>query len=82
MFANLHQGIITNSAHGGPNFLGWHRVYLALYVKYFVLKLWSNKSIICCINYGPVNRPYLLEKQHYSDVIYVFSIAMKVMVLK
>ncbi|XP_053402540.1 tyrosinase-like protein [Mercenaria mercenaria] len=30
MFANLHQGIIVTSAHGGPNFLGWHRVYLAL----------------------------------------------------
>ncbi|XP_060567248.1 tyrosinase-like protein 2 [Ruditapes philippinarum] len=29
-FANLHQGIVINSAHGGPNFLGWHRVYLAL----------------------------------------------------
>ncbi|KAH3800568.1 hypothetical protein DPMN_154201 [Dreissena polymorpha] len=31
-FAQLHRGIVTTSAHGGPNFLGWHRVYLALYV--------------------------------------------------
>ncbi|KAH3722178.1 tyrosinase-like protein [Dreissena polymorpha] len=31
MFAELHKGIVTTSAHGGPNFLGWHRVYLALF---------------------------------------------------
>ncbi|KAH3800604.1 hypothetical protein DPMN_154239 [Dreissena polymorpha] len=31
-FAQLHRGIVTTSAHGGPNFLGWHRVYLAMYV--------------------------------------------------
>ncbi|XP_052245965.1 LOW QUALITY PROTEIN: uncharacterized protein LOC127854901 [Dreissena polymorpha] len=31
MFANLHRGIVTDSAHGGANFLGWHRVYLALF---------------------------------------------------
>ncbi|KAH3722227.1 tyrosinase-like protein [Dreissena polymorpha] len=30
-FANLHRGIVTTSAHNGPNFLGWHRVYLALF---------------------------------------------------
>ncbi|XP_052248138.1 tyrosinase-like protein [Dreissena polymorpha] len=30
-FANLHRGIVTTSAHRGPNFLGWHRVYLALF---------------------------------------------------
>lgn len=28
--ANLHQGMIVTSAHGGPNFFGWHRIYLAL----------------------------------------------------
>ncbi|XP_052231046.1 putative tyrosinase-like protein tyr-3 [Dreissena polymorpha] len=28
--ANLHRGAATMSAHFGPNFLGWHRVYLAL----------------------------------------------------
>ncbi|KAH3722149.1 tyrosinase-like protein [Dreissena polymorpha] len=30
-FANYHRGIVTTSAHNGPNFLGWHRVYLALF---------------------------------------------------
>ncbi|KAL4234838.1 hypothetical protein ACF0H5_006479 [Mactra antiquata] len=30
-FANLHQGVVITSAHNGPNFLPWHRVYLALY---------------------------------------------------
>ncbi|XP_052245966.1 uncharacterized protein LOC127854902 isoform X1 [Dreissena polymorpha] len=30
-FANLHRGIVETSAHRGPNFLGWHRVYLALF---------------------------------------------------
>ncbi|KAL4234837.1 hypothetical protein ACF0H5_006478 [Mactra antiquata] len=29
-YANIHRAA-TRSAHGGPNFLGWHRVYLALY---------------------------------------------------
>ncbi|KAK3086021.1 hypothetical protein FSP39_012274 [Pinctada imbricata] len=27
----LHQGITEISAHGGPNFLGWHRVYLTMF---------------------------------------------------
>ncbi|KAL4234834.1 hypothetical protein ACF0H5_006475 [Mactra antiquata] len=31
IFANIHQGTNIDSAHGGPNFLGWHRIYLALY---------------------------------------------------
>ncbi|KAL3860839.1 hypothetical protein ACJMK2_010903 [Sinanodonta woodiana] len=30
-FARLHSGIVVNSAHGGPNFFGWHRVYLSLF---------------------------------------------------
>ncbi|XP_052819006.1 tyrosinase-like protein [Mya arenaria] len=30
-FANLHQGIVITSAHEGPNFFGWHRVYLSLF---------------------------------------------------
>ncbi|KAL4234835.1 hypothetical protein ACF0H5_006476 [Mactra antiquata] len=30
-FANIHRGRNVDSAHGGPNFLGWHRVYIALY---------------------------------------------------
>ncbi|WAR13051.1 TYR3-like protein [Mya arenaria] len=29
-FAKLHRGIVINSGHSGPNFLGWHRVYLAM----------------------------------------------------
>ncbi|XP_045194325.2 uncharacterized protein LOC123549947 [Mercenaria mercenaria] len=29
-FANLHQGMVVTSAHNGPNFFGWHRVYVAL----------------------------------------------------
>ncbi|XP_033755033.1 tyrosinase-like protein 1 [Pecten maximus] len=28
--ANVHRGAVLNSAHGGPNFLGWHRVYLLI----------------------------------------------------
>ncbi|XP_053400401.1 putative tyrosinase-like protein tyr-3 [Mercenaria mercenaria] len=30
VFANLHQGAILNLIHGGPNFFGWHRVYIAM----------------------------------------------------
>lgn len=30
-FARMHSGIAVNSAHQGPNFPGWHRVYLALF---------------------------------------------------
>ena len=29
-FANLHSGMVVTSAHVGPNFFGWHRVYCAL----------------------------------------------------
>ncbi|XP_033746355.1 uncharacterized protein LOC117331634 [Pecten maximus] len=29
--ANYHNAKIQSTAHGGPNFLGWHRVYLATY---------------------------------------------------
>ncbi|OWF55150.1 tyrosinase-like protein 2 [Mizuhopecten yessoensis] len=28
--ASFHQGIASHSAHGGPNFYGWHRLYLLL----------------------------------------------------
>ncbi|XP_060075291.1 tyrosinase-like protein 1 [Ylistrum balloti] len=28
--AGFHQGIASRSAHGGPNFYGWHRLYLLL----------------------------------------------------
>ncbi|XP_069112470.1 LOW QUALITY PROTEIN: tyrosinase-like protein 2 [Argopecten irradians] len=28
--ASFHQGITSHSAHGGPNFYGWHRLYLLL----------------------------------------------------
>ncbi|KAL3860838.1 hypothetical protein ACJMK2_010902 [Sinanodonta woodiana] len=31
LFANLHQGIVINSAHMGPSFLAWHRVYITLF---------------------------------------------------
>ncbi|KAH3859280.1 hypothetical protein DPMN_101998 [Dreissena polymorpha] len=31
IFARYHMGITVDSAHGGPNFLGWHRVYLAMF---------------------------------------------------
>ncbi|KAH3769102.1 hypothetical protein DPMN_170349 [Dreissena polymorpha] len=27
----IHQGIMTTAAHGGPNFLGFHRVYLLMF---------------------------------------------------
>lgn len=27
--ADIHR-IVVNSAHNGPNFLGWHRIYLLL----------------------------------------------------
>ncbi|XP_033754675.1 LOW QUALITY PROTEIN: tyrosinase-like protein 1 [Pecten maximus] len=30
VLANFHQGIASRSAHGGPNFYGWHRIYLLL----------------------------------------------------
>lgn len=30
-FANLHTGANLNSAHNGPNFPSWHRVYLSLF---------------------------------------------------
>lgn len=30
-FANLHSGTNVLSAHNGPNFPGWHRVYLSLF---------------------------------------------------
>ncbi|XP_033754771.1 LOW QUALITY PROTEIN: uncharacterized protein LOC117337769 [Pecten maximus] len=30
-FANLHTGLTTTASHGGPNFLGWHRVYLLMF---------------------------------------------------
>ena len=33
--AAIHQGIMTTAAHGGPNFLGFHRVYLLMYVVIF-----------------------------------------------
>ncbi|XP_021374237.1 tyrosinase-like protein 1 [Mizuhopecten yessoensis] len=29
--ANVHRGTVLDSAHGGPNFLGWHRVYLLVF---------------------------------------------------
>ncbi|WAR12283.1 TYRO-like protein [Mya arenaria] len=29
--AAIHQGIMTTAAHGGPNFLGFHRVYLLMF---------------------------------------------------
>ncbi|XP_062621006.1 uncharacterized protein LOC134282625 [Saccostrea cucullata] len=29
--AALHQGITETAAHGGPNFLGWHRVFLIMF---------------------------------------------------
>ncbi|OWF38462.1 uncharacterized protein LOC110466283 isoform X2 [Mizuhopecten yessoensis] len=29
--ANYHNAKVQNSAHGGPNFLGWHRIYLMMY---------------------------------------------------
>ncbi|XP_062621005.1 uncharacterized protein LOC134282624 [Saccostrea cucullata] len=28
VIAALHEGAIINSAHEGPNFMGWHRIYL------------------------------------------------------
>ncbi|KAK3605742.1 hypothetical protein CHS0354_013541 [Potamilus streckersoni] len=31
VLASLHQGIITTSAHGGPNFLAFHRAYLLMF---------------------------------------------------
>ncbi|XP_053402479.1 putative tyrosinase-like protein tyr-3 [Mercenaria mercenaria] len=31
IFSNLHRGTVVYSGHGGPNFLGWHRVYLVLF---------------------------------------------------
>ncbi|KAL3859838.1 hypothetical protein ACJMK2_010029 [Sinanodonta woodiana] len=31
VLASLHQGIITTSAHGGPNFLAFHRIYLLMF---------------------------------------------------
>ncbi|XP_021340235.1 uncharacterized protein LOC110441431 [Mizuhopecten yessoensis] len=30
-FTNLHTGLTTIASHGGPNFLGWHRVYLLMF---------------------------------------------------
>lgn len=30
VFALMHQGAALDSAHGGPNFPGWHRYYLYL----------------------------------------------------
>ncbi|KAL5022793.1 hypothetical protein ScPMuIL_001948 [Solemya velum] len=29
--ANFHSGLTSMSAHGGPNFLGWHRVYILMF---------------------------------------------------
>ncbi|KAH9507486.1 hypothetical protein Btru_051279 [Bulinus truncatus] len=29
--SNIHQGVTNLIAHGGPGFLGWHRVYLSIY---------------------------------------------------
>lgn len=29
--ADMHAGTITNSAHGGPGFLPWHRVYMMIW---------------------------------------------------
>ncbi|KAK3592234.1 hypothetical protein CHS0354_004689 [Potamilus streckersoni] len=31
LFACVHQGDVLKSGHNGTNFLGWHRVYLAMY---------------------------------------------------
>ncbi|KAL3837510.1 hypothetical protein ACJMK2_022862 [Sinanodonta woodiana] len=31
LFACVHQGDVLPSGHRGPNFLGWHRVYLAMF---------------------------------------------------
>nr|BAC87844.1 tyrosinase precursor 2 [Illex argentinus] len=31
IIADLHAGSVTNSAHGGPGFLPWHRIYMMIW---------------------------------------------------
>ncbi|KAL3860837.1 hypothetical protein ACJMK2_010901 [Sinanodonta woodiana] len=49
LFASMHQGIVIQSAHNGPNFLGWHRVYITMYeealrriIPMVVLPYWDS----------------------------------------
>ncbi|XP_033755086.1 tyrosinase-like protein 1 [Pecten maximus] len=43
-FADIHRLVIT-SAHGGPNFLGWHAVYLILFERAinFPVPYWDSR---------------------------------------
>ncbi|XP_069112842.1 tyrosinase-like protein 1 [Argopecten irradians] len=43
--ANIHRGAVLNSAHGGPNFLGWHRVYLLVFeaATQFPTPYWDSR---------------------------------------
>ena len=55
-FVDFHFPEHSPSAHGGPNFLGWHREFLHRYVKF---QLWPTVIIL---HHGAVSSGFGMDK--------------------